>query len=541
MLEFLVEQKHRIPACDMSRYLFALYYFEHYFTFPSAPFHKQWAMDFSNDDLAGYINLGFRESAKTAWSKIDMVHDICYQKTKYTLWISIDKTSGARNLFDVITELQYNKRIIEDFGYLYIPDEKGNKSDVKLKTKGRFKTENDIMIEAIGTTVPARGFTFGKHRPDKLRFDDIENSKTVKSAIITQNTIDFIDETLAGKAGTARCYFNINYISDYAVGKYLLDKAEKNPLTWKVSWINSEEKGEDGEMHPTWSAKYAMTDEEAKEFNKDIADKKLHKVSLEDKRRELGESVYNQEMMNQPASKGERFFDLKKIDERIEELKAIQWQQTVKFTEGEDNLEPVKDFFEEKGGWKIWGGYMKHIRYGITADVAEGYGNDSSVIQVFDLDNGIQVKEYESRNVAPSMLGKMMADEGKSAFYSLVCPERNSIGVAVVDAIKNENYQQMYREKSIDTITQRPIFKYGWHTNSKTKPLMLFEFKKDFEADLITINSIPLLREMRLFTNDEVTNMKAKDPLVSNHFDRLMSACIAWQMRKIGQIKGFIT
>ena len=536
MLEFLVEQKHRIPACNMSRFLFALYYFEHYFTFPSAPFHKLWAIDFSNDDLKGYINLGFRESAKTAWSKIDIIHDICYQKTKYTLWISQDSKKGDRNLFDIITELQYNSRIIEDFGCLYLPDESTKRTDVRVKTKGRFKTENGIMIESVGATGSLRGFTFGKFRPDKLRFDDIENNKTKKSAIVTQNTIDFIDEALAGKVSTARVYFNVNYISDYGVVKYLLDKAEKNPKTWKISWINAEENGV-----PTWADKYTMTDAEAVEFNKHIADKRLHKESLENKKRELGESVYNQEMMNQPASKGERFFDLKKIDARIEELKGIKWQSTKKFKEGEDDLEPVKDFYEEKGGWKIWGGYVKHIRYGIVADVAEGYGNDSSVIQAWDLDNGILVKEYESRSIAPSLLGKMIADEGKLAFYSIVCPERNSIGIAVVDAIKNENYQQMYREKSIDTITLKPIFKYGWHTNSKTKPLMLFEFKKDFEDGLITINSIPLLREMRLFTNDEVTNNSASDPLVSKHFDRLMTACIGWQMRKVNQIKGFLT
>ena len=354
MLEFLFEQNHRIPACDQSRYLFAISYFEHYFTFQSAPFHKKWAMDFSNDDLAGYINLGFRESAKTAWSKIDMIHDICYQKTKYTLWISKDKGSGDRNLFDVITELQYNKRIINDFGYLYIPDEKSNKTDVKMKTKGEFKTENDIKIQSVGTIGSIRGYTFGQFRPDKLRFDDIENSKTVKSAIITQNTIDFLSEALAGKSSTARCYFNINYISDYAVGKWLLDKAEKNPKTWKVSWINAEENGK-----PTWADKYTMTDAEAVEFNKDIADRKLHKVSLEDKKRELGESTYNQEMMNQPASKGERFFDLKKIDARIEAIKGIEWQSTVKWKDGEDDLEPVKDFYEENADWKIWGGYIR--------------------------------------------------------------------------------------------------------------------------------------------------------------------------------------
>ena len=68
---------------------------------------------------------------------------------------------------------------------------------------------------------------------------------------------------------------------------------------------------------------------------------------------------------------------------------------------------------------------------------------------------------------------------------------------------------------------------------------MLFEFKRDFEAGLIEINSIPLLREMRAFTNSDV-NYSNFDPEASNHFDRLMAICIAWQARNIKQIKGFI-
>jgi len=54
---------------------------------------------------------------------------------------------------------------------------------------------------------------------------------------------------------------------------------------------------------------------------------------------------------------------------------------------------------------------------------------------------------------------------------------------------------------------------------------MLFDLQRDFNDGSLTINSLPLLREMRAFANGD---MKAAsfDEEVSNHFDRVMAMAI---------------
>src|SRR5690606_2933860 len=96
----------------------------------------------------------------------------------------------------------------------------------------------------------------------------------------------------------------------------------------------------------------------------------------------------------------------------------------------------------------------------------------------------------------------------------------------------------IFRQTTIDKISNTPVKKYGWRTGGDTKPTMLFDFKRDFENGIIEINSIPLLREMRAFTNKDIT-YKPHDPEASNHFDRVIAFAILWQMRNATQIKGF--
>jgi hypothetical protein len=277
-----------------------------------------------------------------------------------------------------------------------------------------------------------------------------------------------------------------------------------------------------------------MTDEEAAERNAEIANPKKRIKSLESMCRTMnadGTKTFEQEILNEPQVEGERFFDIEKIDTRLNHLKSIEWQ----------SLDPKKpNYRKREGDWITWGEYKKSVvHYVVGADVSEGYGNDSAVIEIFDVATGKQIKEFESNLCPPSALAKLMVKEGKLANDALLCPERNAIGVAVVDALKNENYRNIYREVTKDKTSDRPLHKFGWHTNSKTKPLMLFEFKRDFEAGLIEIMSVPLLKEMRAFTNGEVSRV-GFDEDISNHFDRLMAAAITWQMRKVNQIKGFV-
>lgn len=88
----------------------------------------------------------------------------------------------------------------------------------------------------------------------------------------------------------------------------------------------------------------------------------------------------------------------------------------------------------------------------------------------------------------------------------------------------------MFVEEKIDNITGGKTNRYGWNTNSKTKPKMIFDLVQAVNDDLIIINSVLALKEMRSFSNRDI-DYSTFDPELSRHFDRVMSLAIAWQMR----------
>ncbi len=495
----------RIEACRKSKYLFFLYYFTDYFLYPSPEFHKTWAKDFEFDGFKYYINLGFRESAKTTYTKMDIIHNIVYEKKNFIMWISHDRNKAEGNLFDIAIELQENKKLIADFGMMFKPDKK-EKNKVEKKSVKEFITENKIKVLSYGTKGSLRGLVYGKNRPDLLIFDDIENNETKLSTAKTRSIINFIDETVAGLAVDANIIVNCNYISEFGVVRYLLDKEEKSDQ-WRKSWIDVAVNGV-----PMWHSKYALTSEEANKRNKQIKNRKKYVVSLEEKREELGAKIYDQEMMNKPIVRGERWFDVVLVDKRIQEVK------------GQANPKNINE-------WKMWGDYNKDHRYAIGADVAQGVRADSAVIQIYDFTDEVQVGEFVSDETDPRMLGKEMVLKGIEFGSCILCPENNTIGKETIREIQDMNYQNMHIQRKFDREGEKLTNNYGWQTDGNTKTEILVNFRDQFEKGMIEINSLQLLYEMRAFTRSNLRLENIYDEEISNHFDRVMAFAIVLMMR----------
>lgn len=524
-------------VAQQSFFHFCAIYFPEMFTFPVAQFHKQWYKllkyehPMTGDPFTFLVLIGFRESAKTSIAKLYVLWMIVTGQRRFISYVSYDSESAEDALFDVSTWLQTNKLLIRDFGQLYYDSTAKHDGPQKRSVKN-FKTSNGVRVKASTIRKTMRGKISGFDRPDMYVFDDFENSITKKSSAITRQVIEYFKEVIPGMAADARCIFVCNRISDTGSVAWLEDTAQGNP-DWVVSEVKAIEEGK-----VTWEGKFVLTDEEARIVNEQITNPKLKVRSLETLKRTMnkdGRPHFEQEMLNQPVVQGDRFFDIEKIDARIAVLQARQWQS-------EDPTQP--NYMDRQGDWKIWGYYNddlpereQHL-YVVSADIAEGGGNDSSVIQVLDITKGRQVQEYESAHITPDMLGYLMVDSGKNFGHCVLVPERNSMGHTTVTILKQQDYPVIYREVTVDKITEKKTHKFGWHTNSKTKPIMLFEFKRDFEAGLIEINSLPLLREMRAFTNNDVP-FKNADPDASNHFDRVIAFAIAWHARNYPQIRGF--
>jgi len=534
-----------------SLFWFGMLYFPEMFKFSSAGFHKRWCklMDFKRNlldknnkevrDENGKIRmvkftylilLAFRGSAKTSWAKIKIVRDICYARRKYIVYVCYEMDASKAALLDIAMWLQTNKKIIRDFGNLYY-DKSLEKDQSTQKTIGNFLTSNGIRVRAVSIRKSMRGAVKAFDRPDAYVIDDFENNITKKSAALTRRAIDFFKELIGGMADDCEVIFVCNRISDIGSVQWILDSAEDNP-----NWIVDEVPAYTPDRKIFWHSKFSITKKKADERNIEREINNLPLIqSFEQIRTDLnkdGQLTFEQEYLLQPLVEGERFFSLNPIDERIRVLRAKKWQS-------DDINKP--NYQLKQGNWIIWGAFKKGRRYSISSDVAEGYGLNSSTIEVFDLESGDQIMEFESDRVDPGLLGEeifrvfQMAQDADA--LSIVVVERNSIGIGTIQRLRDLNCQFLYREKTIDKITDKPVKKYGWSTNSKTKPIMLFDFRRDFEKGLIGINSIPMLREMRAFSNSDVTETTF-DPEVSQHYDRLMAATIGWQMKKERIIKG---
>ena len=69
----------------------------------------------------------------------------------------------------------------------------------------------------------------------------------------------------------------------------------------------------------------------------------------------------------------------------------------------------------------------------------------------------------------------------------------------------------------------------GWHTNSATKPKMMYDLAEAIRNDLIEICDQAILHELKSYPKENISTTK-KDSL-TKHYDRVIALAIAWQMR----------
>ncbi len=338
------EERRYLCSKDFS--LFFCYYFLKYVKYPYAPFHYEMFGDVKDLFDGKYREAAwimFRESAKTSLSKGLLTWIILYKKRKYVNVDSFDKENAERILFDIVLELQTNDLIKSDFGELF--NAKKNPDEITQKRVNNFLTNNGVRVEAHSTQESVRGRLHAEQRPDFLLLDDFETNKTKDSKAYTEQVIKHIDEFKAGLDSTALVLYLGNYITEYGSIQTLIDRAKTDHRLL----IRSVPVIKDGQ--PTWPAKYAMTDEEARLTNK---------VSLEDKKRQLGSQVFSAEMMNQPIDEATQEFHKKDWKVRkLEDLKDMRLRKFVTIDSAltrnadSDNTGITKNYVTEANDWNI--------------------------------------------------------------------------------------------------------------------------------------------------------------------------------------------
>lgn len=116
-----------------------------------------------------------------------------------------------------------------------------------------------------------------------------------------------------------------------------------------------------------------------------------------------------------------------------------------------------------------------------NCDVAKGTADDSTSVQVLDIDTGEQVAEYLGR-ISTKEAAKLVCDLGSYYNNGYIFVECNSIGEAVFnDLYYNYNYENMYKMKKINKHDKTQVFT-GWMTTTKSRELITDCFI-DYMAD----------------------------------------------------------
>lgn len=427
-----------------------------------------------------YLNLGFRGCAKTTFSKLFITFMILNDRTQYRKYMKV-LTRNIGNAKQLVTDV-YN--LIVEVKPLYgdVFAKEGQKK--REETMGSFTTVDGVKLLSGTVGMTQRGHLQDAYRPDFMIFDDVEDRESIQSLTTTESTIWRIDEAISGLAANGSYMCNGNYISEEGVIQWFLNKP--NIVVDKIAIQD-----EDGE--PTWPARYS----------------KEKIASIKDE----ADDFYG-EYMCDPTRADSAFFERTRID---------------------NDIAAAKQPHRESAGVKYWGDYQPHHRYGMGADTSEGIGRDAQTFALFDFgvaptDIGILTATYFNNQIPPDLFGHELARVGGEFGNCLVAPENNNTGHATIAAMISKNYPNIYTERDSSRRGLRVTDKLGWRTTRKSKPQMLFDFRKDYNDGLIKIYDVNVLKEMRSYTTADLTDTKTG--MVTRHFDLLMAVAIGWQMRK---------
>jgi hypothetical protein len=533
LMEYVVNAKRdeRVYICQRNFAVFAMYYFAEYFTYAIPDF--QWKMykelnELSEGKFKYLIWIMFRESSKTTIAKMYLTYCICYRKKRFINYDSYDKANSEAALFDIVTWLQSNRRLIADFGQLYHESIVHSSKEAKMKRISEFVTANKVKVKAYSTQESTRGRIYDRWRPDLFCVDDYETEMTAKSVPVTAKIIAHLDTMKTGMSVDGQALFLCNLITETGSVASLMNEAKENPGSWRMHRVDVESEGK-----IAWPDKYVETEAEASKINAGITDRKNYKVSLEQKKKDLnsgGRKVYEAEMLNSPEAAGEPFFNR----ERVDKYMALGIKK-----------KPIKIV----GGFSIWEEFVARNRYAIGGDTAKGVGRDScaSVAIRFaptDQKASMVIGTYASNTIPPDLFGDEMAAHGRLFGECLVAPEQNATGFATVTRLKAiYPVHQIYRRVEEDQLGKKITKDLGWEARPGGVEAIYFNFRSAFDGGDLEIYSLPLLAEMRMFTRRDLESSAKRVEqadgagLVTRHFDLLRAACIAWEMRTHARAK----
>lgn len=210
-----------------------------------------------------------------------------------------------------------------------------------------------------------------------------------------------------------------------------------------------------------------------------------------------------------------------------------------------------KEPLRVKEGLEIWKEYVPGHRYQMGIDAAEGgesgfesTDKDEAAISIVDLNTLEEVATWSGR-VPPDVLAEKSAQfaylyQGPND-RCLLIPEMNSIGVALVNALKQKEDVRIYQREEFDRTLNKKVERVGWRTTFQTKPLLISRFQERLRLQNPKIYSEKTINQFKTFIYSDLAKKKGMGAQEGFHDDRLIAVLLAFWQRgpvKEGSVSG---
>lgn len=472
--------------------MWARYFFPKYFKVEDAPFHKKFDtfnLRVYKGTVKSFTNIGFRGCAKSTRGKLFFSFCIANDTGHFQNYIKI-LTKDLANSKQIVTDI-YNMFVDPEMKRFY--PEVFRKTEAKREeTMGSFTTSTGVKLTADTVGTDQRGDIQEESRPGLILFEDFETRKTLRSAVETKAIWDNMEEARTGLALTGGCIYNCNYISERGNVHKLIGKADSLNIVM-ITRIRDKVT-----LEPKWPGAYTK------------ADVTQIEKSAED---------FPGEYMCEPSAGMDVFFDREMVNKQI-------------------GKSPVKFYAD----FKVFYPFNPSHRYGSGHDIGGGVGLDHSTSVFIDFSTmpARVVGTFKSNTIKPDIFGDEIEREALIFGKPIVAPENNKFDMCV--GRLKQIYENIFfttqkddQSKVRNKVTEAEKT-YGWSTNAVTKPTMLFSFRKALEDGLLELTDPDLIAEARSYSRDDLMDRDADPRLSTRHFDLLMAAAIAWQMKDHAEV-----
>ena len=281
------ERDRRISRLQKDYAAFCEYYFPHYLTLRdkttgepvkvvhNAPFHNSAARKVRDTPNLKAVFKWPRGHAKSTHFDIFVPLWLMFQPMKLiSFMVVVGKSEDAANrlLGDIQAELEFNQRIIHDFG---------DQKDMGNWTEGEFRAKAGVKFLAVGRGQSPRGLRDRESRPDYVVIDDLDDDELCRNERRVKEMTEWVKEALFGALDVGRGRFIMvgNLISKTSV--------LANICATRGVYV-SEIQAVDKDGQPVWKDKW--TKEEAQEYASFV-----------------GYKAWNKEMMHRPINEGTIF------------------------------------------------------------------------------------------------------------------------------------------------------------------------------------------------------------------------------------------